>query len=114
MKSGSYSKAKVLTLIPIIVLAVTVVCAVLAAILAVPTGKGALYSVFAFAGLISAVISPFPCLVISAVGTAFAAKAKKEGTAEARKFFILGIVEILACVVGAILAIILFIIGQGV
>ncbi len=114
MKNGSYSKAKVLTLIPVVVLAVTVICAVLAAILKVPTGKGTLYTVFAFAGLISAVISPFLCLVISIVGTAFAAKARKDGTAEARKFCILGIVEILVCVVGAILAIILFIIGQGV
>jgi len=33
MKNSSYSKAKVLTLIPIFVLAVTVICLVLAAIL---------------------------------------------------------------------------------
>ncbi len=114
MKSSSCSKAKTLTLIPVVVLAVTVICAVLAAALKVPTSKGALYTVFALTGLISAVISPFPCLVLSVVGTAFAAKAKKEGTTAAQKFFILGIIEILVCVVGAILAIITIIIGQSV
>ena len=39
MKNSSYSKAKVLTLIPIFVLAVTVICLVLAAILEAPTGR---------------------------------------------------------------------------
>ena len=53
MKNSSYSKAKVLTLIPIFVLAVTVICLVLAAILEAPTGRGVLYTIFAFAGLMS-------------------------------------------------------------
>ncbi len=114
MKSSNYSKAKTLTLIPIIVLAVTVICIVLASLLEGPTNKGTLYSVLAFAGLISMFIAPLPCLVISAVGTAFAAKAKKEGTTEARKFFILGLIEILAGVVGTILAIAMAIAGKGV
>ena len=114
MKNSNYSKAKLLTLIPVIILAVTVLCMVLAAILEAPTNKGALYSIFAFAGLMSMFISPLPCLVMSVTGTVFAAKATKEGTAEALKFFILGIIEILVNVMGAILAIIMFIAGQGV
>ncbi|MBR2531510.1 MAG: hypothetical protein IKE56_02445 [Lachnospiraceae bacterium] len=114
MKNGNYSKAKVLTLIPIIVPAVTVICMVLATVLEVPTGRGLLYTIFAFAGLMSVFISPLPCLVISVVGTVFAAKAVKEGIAEARKFFILGIIEILVYVVCTILVVLMFIAGQGV
>ena len=114
MKSRNYLRAKVLTLIPLIVLVVTVICIVLATILEVPTGRGVLYTIFAFAGLMSMFLTPFPCLVISAAGTVFAIKAVKEGFAEARKFLILGIIEILVYVVGAILAIMMFLVGQGV
>ncbi len=114
MKNSNYSKAKALTLIPIIALAVTVICMVLATILEVPTSRGVIYTIFAFAGLISVFISPLPCLVISVIGTIFAAKAVKEGIAESRKFFILGIIEILIYVVGAVLAILMFVAGQGV
>ena len=114
MKNGNYSKAKVLTLIPVIVFAVTVICMVLATILEGPTGRGAVYTVFAFAGLMSIFLAPLPCLVISVIGTVFAVKVTKEGTAEARKFFVLGLVEILVYVLGAILAIMMFIGGQGV
>ncbi len=113
MKSSSYSKAKALTPIPIIVLAVTAICMVLAAILEAPTNKGALYSIFAFTGLMSTLISPLPCLVISMIGTVFAARAQKEGAA-AKKFFILGVIEILVWVVGAVLAIIMIKVGKGV
>ena len=58
MKNSNYSRAKVLTLIPVIVLAATVICFVLASILEVPTGRGALYTIFAFAGLMSMFLSP--------------------------------------------------------
>lgn len=114
MKKSNYSRAKVLTLLPIIVLVATMICMILATILEVPTNRGALYTIFAFAGLMSMFLSPLPCLVISVAGTVFAAKAKKEGTSEALKFLILGIMEILIYVVGAIIAIIMFIAGQGV
>ena len=114
MKNSNFSKAKVLTLIPIIVLAVTVICTVLATILEVPTNRGVFYTIFALAGLISLFLAPLPCLVISVIGTMLAAKATKEGTAEARIFLILGIIEIIVYVVGAILAVIMFMVGQGV
>ncbi len=114
MKNSSYSKAKVLTLIPIFVLAVTVICLVLAAILEAPTGRGALYTIFAFAGLMSMFLLPLPCLVLSVAGTVFAAKAVKEGIAGARKFLVTGILEILVYVVGVFLAIMMFFAGQGV
>ena len=113
-KGSSYSKAKVLTLIPVFVLAATVICMVLAAMLEVPTGKGVLYTIFAFAGLIGMLIAPFPCLVMSVLGTVFAAKAGKEGIPGARKFLVLGIIEISVHVVGVALAIMMFLVGQGV
>ena len=114
MKSGNYSKAKVLTMIPVIVLAFTVICMVLAAILEVPTSRGVLYTIFAFAGLMGVLISPLPCLVISIIGTVFAARAVKEGTAGALKFLVTGIFEILVCALGTFLAIMMFLVGQGV
>ena len=114
MKSRNYSKAKVLTLIPVFVLAATVICMVLASLFEVPTGKGVLYTIFAFAGLMGMLITPFPCLVMSVLGTVFAAKAVKEGAAQSRKFYIIGIIEILVYVAAVILAIVMFIAGQGV
>ena len=114
MKNGNYLKAKVLTLIPVIVLVLTVICLVVATILEGPTNRGALYTNFAFAGLMSIFLSPLPCLVLSIIGTVFAAKATRERTAKARVFLILGIVEILVYVVGAIVAVSMFIAGQGV
>ena len=114
MKSSNYSKAKVLTLIPLIVLAVTVICMVLAAILEGPSNKGVLYTIFAFAGLMSIFISPLPCLVMSVAGTVFAVKAGKEGIAEARKYLVAGIIEIMVYVAGAVLAVLMFLGGQGV
>ena len=110
----NYSRAKVLTLIPIFMLAFSLICMVFASILEVPTSKGVLYTVFAFAGLISMFLNPFPSLVMSIFGTVFASKAKKEGETKANKFFILGILEIVASVIGIFLAIVMLIIGQGV
>ncbi len=59
-------------------------------------------------------LSPLPCLVLSVIGTVFAAKATKEGTAGSIRFLILGIAEILVYVAGAIVAVLMFIAGQGV
>ena len=114
MKNGNYLKAKVLTLIPVVVFAVTVICMVLATILEGPTNRGTIYTIFAFVGLMSIFLSPLPCLVVSIIGTVFAARAVKESTAGALKFLILGIAEILVYVLGAVLAVMIFIGGQGV
>ncbi len=114
MKNGNYTKAKILTLIPVIVLALTVICMILATILEGPTGRDTIYTIFAFAGLMSIFLSPLPCLVLSVIGTVFAAKATKEGTAGSIRFLILGIAEILVYVAGAIVAVLMIIAGQGV
>ena len=114
MKNSKYSKAKVMTLIPLIVFVVTVICMITATILEVPTSRGSLYSVIILIGVMSMFLSPLPCLVLSIIGTVFAAKALKEGNTQTKKFLILGILEIIACLVGVILAILMFIGGQSV
>ena len=114
MKNGNYSKAKVMTLIPVIVFLVTVICFVIASILEVPTSRGAVYSVLILISIISIFLAPLLCLVISIIGTVFASKAKKEGRSEAKKFFILGLIEILFSILGALLAVLMFIGGQSV
>lgn len=114
MKNKNYSIAKILILIPIVVSVITVICLVLASILEVPTARGTLYSFFALIGLLSLVLSPLPCLAMSVVGIIFSAKAMKEGIVKARIFFVIGIVELLPCILGLILAIAMFIGGQGV
>ncbi len=114
MNNRNYAKAKILTLIPVVMLLFTVICFVFATILEGPTNRGTVYSVFAFAGLMSLFFAPLPCQVLSIIGTVFAAKATKEGIKEARKFLILGIIEILVALLGGVLAVVMFIGGQGV
>ena len=114
MKNKNCTRAKVLTLIPIIVFLVTAICFVLSLILEVPTSRGVIYSIFAFVAVISMFISPLPCLVLSVLGTVFAAKAKKEGAPRSVLFLVLGIIEISVYVLGVIFAVLLFIGGQGV
>lgn len=114
MENSSYLKAKVLVLIPVFIFFVTMICMVLATILEGPTNRGALYSVVAFIGVMSLFFAPLPCLIISIIGTVFASKASREGVTEANRFLILGIIEILVYVFGAVLAVLMFIAGQGV
>ena len=114
MKNRNYSRAKILILIPIIVFVLIVISMVFATKLEIPTGKGTVYSIFAFFGILSMFLSPLPCLVISIIGTIFAAKAIKEGIIQSRKYLVIGIIEIFTYVLGVILAIAMFIGGQGV
>ena len=114
MYSKNHTAAKILTLIPVVAFVLTVICLLLANILEVPTGRGVLYSLFALMGLVGMFLSPLPCLVMSVIGTVFAAKAVKEGIVQSRKFLVLGIIEILGYVAAVILVIAMAIVGQGV
>ena len=109
-----YRIAKILILIPIVVFVITAICMGLATILEFPTDRGVVYSIFAGIGILSMFLSPLPCLVISIVGTVFAAKATKEGIVQSRKFLVIGIVEIIAYIAGVILAATMFYYGQSV
>ena len=114
MQNKNHTIAKILTMIPIVVFVIIVLCLLFANVLEVPTSKGVLYSIFALAGVLGIFLSPLPCLVMSVIGTVFASKAVKEGSVQSRKFFILGIIEILVYVAAVILAIVMFIAGMGV
>ena len=114
MQNKNHTRAKILTLIPIIVFVITVVCLLLAATLEDPSYRSSLYSLFALAGLLSMFFSPLPCLVMAVAGTVFAAKAVKEGIVQSRKFLITGIIEILVYAAAVVLVIVMFIAGQGV
>ena len=78
------------------------------------TNRGTVYTIFAFAGLMSIFLLPLPCLALSIIGTIFAVKAKKEDIKGSTGFLILGIIEILVYIAGALLAVGIFIAGQGV
>ncbi len=113
MDNKSYIKAKKLILTPIIVLVITAACMGLTMILEGPTDKGTLYSIFVLIGMLGIFIAPLPCFVMSVVGTVYAVRAAKEGTS--RKYFVIGVIEIIAYVVAVVpLAIAMFIAGQGV
>ena len=114
MDNRNHKIAQKLILIPIVVFAITVICMGFAIILEGPTDRGALYSFFALIGILSIFLSPLPCLVISIVGTVFAAKASKEGNIPSHKYLAIGIVEIIVFVAGVFLACIMFINGQSV
>ena len=114
MNSKNHLRAKIMVLIPIFVFVAATFCMVIALILEGPTNKGTIYSIFGFIGLINLFLSPLPCLVLSVIGIVFAAKALKEGIVQSRKFLVIGILEIFPHIAGVILAVAMFIAGQGV
>ena len=110
----NYIRAKKLVLIPLIVFVVTVICFILATVLEKPTNRGTVYSAVAIVSILSMFLSPLPCLIMSIIGTISAAKATKEGTEQAKKYLVIGVIEIVSCVLGVVLAILMFIGGQSV
>ena len=114
MESRNFIRARALILIPIAVFVFTAICMVLAVILETPTHRGFIYSIVAFMGLMSMFLTPLPCLVMTVAGTVFALKASKEGVLKARKYLVIGSIEILACAICAVVAVLMFIGGQGV
>lgn len=114
MDNMNYHKAKKMVLIPIMIILLAVVCFILASILEQPTNRGTLYSILALIAILIIFMSPIPCLVMSVIGTILAIKAVKEGTAQARKYIVIGMIEILAHIVFVVLGIAMFIGGQSV
>ncbi len=113
MDNTSYMGAKKLILAPIFVLVITLACTGLAMIFEGPTDRGTRYSVFALIGMLGIFLAPLPCFVMSVIGTVIASKAVREGMS--RKYFVIGVIEILVYVLAVIpLAIAMFIAGQGV
>ena len=108
MNNKNYSRAKVLTLIPVIIFVVIALSLVLSTILEGPTARGTVYTVFAFIGVVGLFLAPLPCLIVSILGTMFAAKAKNEGITQSKKYFIIGIVETAVYGLGVLCGIVAF------
>lgn len=114
MQNRNYTRARILIWIPIAIFIYTVICMILATVLEAPTNRGTLYSIIAFMGLMSMFLAPLPCLVMTVIGTVFAGKATKEGETKARKYLVIGLLEILVHVACVVVAIMMFIGGQSV
>ncbi len=116
MNHKNHVRAKVLTLIPIAVFAVAAACLVPLIVSYLSTGSDVTAVAVIIAGTLILIFTTLPCLVMSVAGTVFAAKAKNEGQTASRKFFVIGIVEIVVCslgVAGAIAAAFLTILAAG-
>ncbi len=116
MDNKYHKRAKILILIPIIVFAVTAACLIPLIISYLSSGSDVTAVMIIFIGSLSLIFTALPCMVMSVAGTVFAARAKKEGQTASRKFFVLGIIEIVIYalgVMGAIIAAFITIIAAG-
>lgn len=106
MNNPNYSNAKVLTLIPLGIFAISTIILGGLTFNYFSTGSDAAAVLLIFIGSVILIITAIPCFIMSILGTVFASKAKKEGVDEAQKFFILGIIEIAIHCLGILLTII--------
>ena len=106
MNNSNHTKAKILTLIPIIVFIFTTICMGALTISYLSTGSDATVIAIIVVGTIFLVLTTVPCFVMSILGTVSASKAKAEGITAAQKFFVIGIIEIAIYSLGLICAII--------
>lgn len=105
MNNADHRKAKILTLIPLAVFAVIAIILVPLTVDYLSTGSDVTAVALIFLGSSSMLLTTAPCLVMSVMGTVFASKAIKEGALQSRKFFVMGIIEILVFCVGVICAV---------
>lgn len=99
---------KKLLWIPVISVIVIIGSFIIASILEFPTNRGAVYSFLAGIAIFGIFLIPIPCLIISIIGTVNSVKNKND------KYKIIGIVEIIFSVLGVLLDIYIFTIGQSV
>lgn len=97
MNNKNLKRAKVLTLIPVIVFAAIVSCMTALTISYLTTGSDVTAIAIIITGTVSLVAMVLPCLVMSVAGTVYAKKAQKEGQETSRKFLVIGIIGIVIC-----------------
>ncbi len=115
MENRNYLRAKRMILIPFFVFVISLLCLVIGLILAGrDMDSTAIYANLMLIAILSMYISPTVCFFLTVVGTAFAFKASKEGADKARKFRVIGIIEIIACILGVIISVLMFIGGMSV
>ncbi|MCR5356583.1 MAG: hypothetical protein K6E63_04185 [Lachnospiraceae bacterium] len=110
----NHTIAKTMMIIPIVLLAVTLLSLAIATALEGPTGRGTVYSIFMIIVLIGLFLAPPACFIFSIIAIVFSGKAMKEGNSKSVKILIIGIIELVFSVGGVILAILMFIGGQSV
>ena len=94
MDKKKYTGAKVLILIPIGIFILTAICLGALGVDYFSTGSDVTAVALIFTGTMSALLTTIPCLVMSILGTIFSARAKKEGIVALRKYYVMGIIEI--------------------
>ena len=99
---------KKLLWIPVISVIVIIGSFIIASILEFPTNRGAVYSFLAGIAIFGIFLIPILCLIISIIGTVNSVKNKND------KYKIIGIAEIIFSVLGVLLDIYIFTIGQSV
>lgn len=102
MDNKDHRRARILTLIPVIVFAVTAVIMVPLVISYFSTGSDVTAVAIIVAGTLCLIVTTVPCLVMSVVGTVLAARAVKEGQTASRKLFVIGIIEVIVYSFGVI------------
>ncbi len=74
MDNKNYKRAKILILIPVIILAVTAVCMIPLTISYLSTGSDVTAVALIFMGALGLILTTLPCLVMAVVGTVFASR----------------------------------------
>ena len=106
MDNKNHKNAKILILIPIIVFAIFALCLLPLTISYFSTGSDVTAVALIFLGSVGLILTTLPCLVLSIVGTVFAKRAEKEGELSSRKFFVIGIIEIVVYGLGVMCSIV--------
>lgn len=105
MNDKYYKRAKNLTLIPIIVLAVTATCLTPLMISYLSTGSDVTAVACILIWSLSLFLTSPVCLVIAIVGTVSAARSIKDGMEASRRFHVVGTIEIIFYGLGVLCAI---------
>lgn len=100
MNSKNYTRAKVLTLIPLILFAFLALCYLIDS--ALPPSSERLGNVLQTILTLGFLFLPVPCLIMAIAGIVCASDAKKEGIAQARIFFVIGLLEIIAVIASGV------------
>ena len=103
-----FTAAKWLTVIPLALLGLTLVCLAVGFLSDAQKIGDDFASFFALIGFIGMVALPWPCLILSVIGTVLAGRARNEGCAEAKRCGRVGIAAVILSVIFAVLAVILF------
>lgn len=95
-KKSSALVSMICIIVPVLIFIITVIASVTASLLEFPTNRGDVYTLFAMISLLSIILAPIPCIIISIIGTLCAAKSFKEKCKGAIWLLTAGIAETLA------------------